>query len=135
MDHGGPFFLDPIAYSAIVTVALIAYIAFQQWMRHQRRMMIHRERLAAVEKGVELPPLEQEVERRSWNVQRIILLAGLLWISVGVTAFVVLNAILAHPSEATRDIPYGIQWIGLGGVAVGVSHLIVYAVGRKHEQA
>ena len=61
--------------------------------------------VAAVEKGVELPPLEQEVRRNTWNVQRIILLAGLTWISIGIGAFVTLSALLAFPSKVTEDIP------------------------------
>jgi hypothetical protein len=48
--------------AAIVTIALIGYIAFRQWLVHHRRIMIHRERLTAIEKGIALPPLEREVE-------------------------------------------------------------------------
>ena len=77
MDFGSGFL-----FVAAITV-LTAYAAFQQFLRHQRRTMIHRERLAALEKGVELPPLEQEILRGRWNVQRILLFAGLVWISVG----------------------------------------------------
>lgn len=118
---------------AIVLVAIIAYIGFQQWLRHQRRVMIHRERLAALEKGVELPPLEQEVHRGSWNVQRILLLAGLCWMSLGIGAFLVLNALLAHPSDMVTDIPQGLQWIGAAPVGIGLSHLIVYLFEKKKE--
>jgi hypothetical protein len=118
---------------ALVFIALIGFAAFQQWLRHHRRIMIHRERLAAVEKGIELPPLEQEVQRGSWNVSRILLFAGLTWISVGIGAFVVLSALLAHPSPQTAEIPEGLQWIGIGPIGIGLSHLIVYAVGKKRE--
>lgn len=114
-----------------VIVALIAFVGFRQWLRHQRRAMIHRERLAAIEKGVELPPLEQEVRRSNWNVQRILLLAGLVWISLGIGLFVVLSALLAHP-EFT-DLPQGFQWVGVAPVLIGCSHLMVYLVGRKKE--
>lgn len=116
---------------AIVVAAGLAYMCFGQWLRHHRRMMIHRERLAAIEKGVQLPPLEQEVKRRSWNVQRLLLLAGLCWISLGIGVFVVLSALLQHPSFHTDDIPQGLQWIGVGPVGVGVSHLVVYLAGKK----
>ncbi len=116
---------------ALVIVALIAYAGFRQWLQHHRRMMIHRERLAAIEKGVQIPPLEQEVRRTSWNVQRILLLAGLTWVSLGVGAFVVLTALLSHTSRVSHDIPQGIQWIGVAPVAIGLSHLIVYLVGKK----
>jgi hypothetical protein len=51
---------------AIVMVAVIGYLAFRQWLQFNRRTMIHRERLAAIEKGVDLPPVEQEVRRSSW---------------------------------------------------------------------
>src|SRR3954469_7452079 len=91
---------------SIVFVALIGYLAFREWLRHQRRNLIYRERLAAIEKGVELPPLEQEGRRRAFNVQRILLLAGLIWISLGATAFVTLTALLNYASDATREIPH-----------------------------
>lgn len=120
---------------SVVIIALgIAYVAFLQLLRHQRRVLVHRERLAALEKGVALPPLEQEVRRGTWNVQRIILLAGLTWISLGIGAFAVLSALLAYPSKITQDIPPGMQWIGVAPLCVGVSHVIVYLVGKGKEK-
>jgi len=116
----------------IVIVALIAFVGFRHWLNHQRRVMIHRERLTAIEKGVELPPLQQEVRRSNWNVQRILLLAGLSWISLGIGLFVVLNALLAHPS-GLEDLHQGFQWVGIAPVMIGFSHLIVYLVGIKKE--
>jgi Domain of unknown function (DUF6249) len=116
----------------IVIVALIAFVGFRQWLKHQRRVMIHRERLTTIEKGVELPALEQEVKLSNWNVRRILLLAGLIWISLGIGLFVVLQALLAHP-EGLTDLRQGIQWIGIAPVMIGFSHLIVYLVGRKKE--
>ncbi len=117
---------------ALVFIALIGFAAFQQYLRHHRRIMVHRERLAAVEKGIELPPLDQEVRRSSVNVSRILLFAGLIWMSVGIGAYVVLSALLAHPSPMTAEIPEGIQWIGIAPVGIGLSHLIGYALGRKN---
>jgi hypothetical protein len=115
---------------AIVIVAFIAFVGFRQWLQHQRRMVIHRERLAAIEKGVELPPLEQEVRQSNWNVQRILLLAGLIWISLGIGTFVTLSALLGNP---VLGIPNGMQFIGVAPFAIGLSHLVVYGVGRKKE--
>ena len=92
-------------------VALIGYIAFRHFLQFSRRQMIHRERLAAIEKGVDLPPLEQEVRRSSFNVQRFLLLAGLIWVSLGVGAFAVLSSLLAYHSESVEHLPQGIQWI------------------------
>ena len=96
--------------------------------------MIHRERLAAMEKGVELPALEQEVRRSSFNVQRILLLAGLIWVSLGIGTFLTLTALLAHPTPVTQGIPQGIQFIGVAPIFIGVSHLIVYLIGMKKER-
>lgn len=121
--------------NAVMVVAAIACFCFIQWLRHQRRVMIHKERLATVEKGVALPPLEQEVRRNSWNVQRIILLAGLTWISIGIGAFVTLSALLAFPSKVTEEIPRGMQWIAVAPFCIGVSHVIVYLVGKGKENA
>ena len=54
----------------IVLVAIIAYIGFMQWLQHQRRAMMHRERLAAIEKGASLPADAEP--QRGW-------LAALAW--------------------------------------------------------
>jgi len=135
---------------AIVLVAIIvsatATYVFQLWIRHQRRMMVHRERLAAIDKGIEVPPLEQEIERRSWNIQRLLLFAGLVWITIGGTAFLVLDQITnqsfriqegysrdGEPLYIERTIPNGVQWIAVGPIGIGLAHVIVYQVGRKKE--
>jgi len=119
---------------AVVVIALIAYFGFREWMRHKRRALIHQERLAAIEKGVDLPPLDQEVQRKAWNVQRTLLLAGLIWISVGVCMFVTLSALIASPANAKLEIAPGVQWLGLGPTAIGLSHLLVYLGGKKREK-
>ncbi len=131
--------IDPVSSYVIIVLILalvvipIVYLGFQQWLRHRRRVMIHRERLAAIEKGIDLPALEQEIQRSSWNVQRILLLAGLSWISLGIGIFVVLSAVLAHPAKLTEALPDGLQWVGIIPVGIGLSHLFVYMVGKKTE--
>ena len=117
--------------AAAVWIAIIGFVAFYQWIRHQRRVLIHRERLTALEKGVELPPLERETQRSTWNAQQFLLLAGLIWISLGVGAILTLTALIAEGSAAAAEIPDGVQWVGLAPVGIGLSHLIVYFVGRN----
>jgi len=113
--------------AAAVWIAIIGFVAFYQWLRHQRRVLIHRERLAALEKGVELPPLERETQRSTWNAQQFLLLAGLIWISLGMGAILTRNAMMSDAA----GIPDGVQWVGLAPVFIGLSHLIVYFVGRN----
>ena len=118
--------------SAIVAVAVIAYLAFLQYLRHHRRILLYRERAAAIEKGVELPALEQEVKRNNWNVQRLLLLCGLVWITLGIAAFTVLSVILKHPPiDATKDIPQGIQYVAIAPLGIGLAHLITFWAGER----
>jgi hypothetical protein len=106
--------------------------------------MIHRERMAAIEKGVEPPPhVEQEMRRGSWNVQRLLLLAGLCWVSVGVALFMTLNELaggdLAVPigvdgsgfTWATFHVHAGMRPLALAPIGIGLSHIVVYFVGRR----
>jgi hypothetical protein len=130
---------------AAVVLMGVAYI-LQIWVRYQRRLMIHRERLAAIEKGTELPPLEQEMQRSGWNVQRLLLLAGLVWISIGAAAFPLLMRLGGQtltlpwgydqngPVWARVPVPNGLEWIGLALVGIGVSHLITFMVGRQRDR-
>ena len=113
----------------IIVVACIGLAAFRQWLSQQRRMMMHRERLAMIEKGIAPAPPEQESRRNWWNVRRLLLLAGLTWISLGIGAFVVLWHLQDWQLGELR-IPYGIQWVGIAPILIGVSHLIVYSTGR-----
>ncbi|HZI79002.1 MAG TPA: hypothetical protein VFD69_05795 [Vicinamibacterales bacterium] len=138
----------PLSLIATALVVLLVAYLFQLWTRHQRRLMIHQERLAALEKGVEVPPLvEQEIRRGSWNVQRLLLLAGLCWISVGVALLMTLNELaggdLSFPigveasgfTWASVHVRSGLRPLALAPIGIGISHIVVYFVGRRREGA
>jgi hypothetical protein len=117
--------------TAIVMVALIGFVAFRHYLSHHRRIMIHRERMVAIEKGVDLP-VEQEVRRSNINVQRILLLAGLVWISLGIATYSVLAVMLATPrTELTGDLPRGIEYVAIAPIGIGLAHLIVLLFGNR----
>lgn len=126
--------MEAFAFAASLAV-IFAFLGFGMWLRQQRRVMIHRERLAAIEKGIEsVQPVEQEASRITFNVQRLLLLAGLIWISVGIGFYMVFAAIVANPNPlSSQGVPYGIQYAGFGMIGVGLSHLVAYAAGRNKE--
>ncbi|MBI1788160.1 MAG: hypothetical protein HYR60_11495 [Acidobacteria bacterium] len=116
---------------AIVIVALLALFGFRQWLRHQRRVLVHKERLAAIEKGIELPPLQEEQRQAGVNVQRLLLFGGLVWMAIGIGALAVLSVVLADPLGNQGKAPWGLSLVGLIPILVGMAHLITYYVDRK----
>jgi hypothetical protein len=117
--------------NAVIIVAMIGFVAFMQYLSHHRRIMIHRERVLSIEKGVPLP-VEQEVRRSNINVQRLLLLGGLIWIALGIATFVVLTAVLATASQKfTEDIPRGVQYVAIAPIGIGIAHLIALMVGKN----
>jgi hypothetical protein len=124
-------------FEALVAVCIIGYIAFRNWLNHDKRRMVHRERIAAIEKGIQLPAIEQEVQRRTWNVQRFLLLAGWSWIFIGIAGFIVLSFMVSGPWPALAEegIPStGLQFISIIPIGIGVAHLISYWAGERHER-
>ena len=118
---------------ALSILFVLCFVAYGMWLRQERRLMIHRERLAAIEKGIDLPPVIREVQTTSWNVQRLLLLLGLVWISAGIGFYMVFSEMLRHPTEFTRDVPPGIQYVGYGLIGTGISHLVAFAAGFRKE--
>ena len=95
--------------------------------RKRRRLMElhHSERMAAIERGMDLPPLPIElIDGRSTRRRRTSLLPGLVWFFVGLTTIIGTYSI-------DEDIPLIGGLIPLG---VGLAYLIYYfAEGRKLE--
>ena len=120
--------------TALVVIAFIGYFAFLQYLKHHRRVLISRERMAAIEKGVELPAVDQEIKRSNWNVQRLLLLCGMIWIALGATAVAALSIMVMTPQQSTKDVPYGIQFVGFAPIGIGIAHLVTYWVGARRER-
>lgn len=107
---------------------VLAFIGYRQWLREQRRRMVHRERLAALEKGVEPPSYPEEPVRDRMNTKRVLFLSGLIWLAVGVGSMIAGRIVLSDPVlRAVQDIPPPtMYWMGLVPALVGVAHLIAY---------
>ena len=102
-------------------------------MDYRRRRDIveahHRERMAAIERGVDVPPLPesfyQPIARRPPRTGST-LLPGMIWLFVGIALVVALGAV------AGQDVAY----FGLIPAGIGLAYLIYYVVeGRKQPPA
>ncbi len=120
-------FLIPIV--AIVMSLLIPIVAIISDAKKKRSIyeLHHRERLAAIEKGLEIPPLPAELfdGRPRATGPGNFLLRGLIWCAVGIGVLIGLREL--H-EEASR--------LGIIPLLVGVAYLIYYALeGRKAGKA
>jgi len=111
--------LIPILSVTVSLAALIVWIV----MWHRRRIhevdCRHKERMAAIEKGLELPPesLPQPAQPQKPPRSRY-LLRGLIWLGVGL-------AIVFGGQDWLRDAMAGAGWVA---VAIGAAYLIFYFV-------
>ncbi|MBS0416553.1 MAG: hypothetical protein JSR66_02485 [Proteobacteria bacterium] len=111
-----------------IALAIVAIVT-----KHRRQMQEldhrHKERMAAIDKGLDLPPdplVEQAAVAERLTARRRpgsnYLLRGLIWLGVGI-ALVGSNSILGSDNRA-------FAWIA---VAVGVAYLIYYAFEGRWE--
>ena len=136
---GGPLFATPtlvelsIPLLAVTLGCAIPIIAILIDYFKGRRVfeLYHQERMAAIEKGRELPPLPEELFNSIFNGGRrkprsprrrsSRLLGGLIWTMSGLGATVAIYA-----NQGADKAAYGLIPIG-----VGLSHLIYYFVEGK----
>jgi hypothetical protein len=144
----------------VVTVFTFTAVVFGLGLtfRFRAREMEHKQKLAAIEKGVE-PPVAQSAP---WT-PRTYLLHGMIWLFVGIAAFLALAAIaitsrkeqpmesrlaavndarfrgatpeelqiLLHSPRNEEGIPIGLSLLGLIPIGVGLAYLIFYRVESK----
>ena len=84
----------------------------------------HKERLAAIERGMELPALpEAFYSPLDRNKRPRHLLTGMVWLFIGIALFLALGAV------AGEDV----RFFGLIPAGVGLAFLIYYFIEGKHE--
>jgi hypothetical protein len=84
----------------LILVALLAFLAAVLVMatmasRFKQRELQHQERMAALEKGVALPPLSEFSRQPAPFNPRALLLRGLLWLFTGIAITIALACIIA----------------------------------------
>lgn len=129
-------------WMAIFIPALLAAAALAVWARHLReakrvaeREMIHRERMAALEKGAALPELpaglrgagEETGNGRAW-VSQAALLAGLTLFFGGLGLFV---SFFIIPDTPQADGLHAIAPVGLLPAFAGLGLLLFYVLDRR----
>jgi hypothetical protein len=145
----------------LITLLIVGCIAVFMILasRYNARELQHKETLAALEKGVQVPA----PPAAPWT-PRTYLLSGMIWLFVGLTAMFALFALAATSAQppslegklheanlarssgstpeevqmilreaphATQPIPFGIGFLGLIPVGVGLAYLIFYRVESK----
>jgi hypothetical protein len=103
-----------------VGTAIIAILAGHR-QRMQRNELRHRERLAAIEKGLEIPP--DPVESEPVGRRPRYLLRGLCCLFFGAT-------LTAAMWQVSSDVPY---LFGLIPAAIGAGYLLFYFIEGRHE--
>ncbi|MCW5981801.1 MAG: hypothetical protein KIT09_27190 [Bryobacteraceae bacterium] len=111
----------PLLIPVIATVGLVAIVIVMLVLRGQRARMLHQERLAAIEKGIEIPP--ELLSDSTPLTPNACLLRGLIWTLVGAAVAVFFVAMAASEGDAEL---YAASAIGLVPVGVGVAYLVCY---------
>ncbi len=109
----------------IMSLAIPIVYAITDYRRRRRDIVEahHKERLAGIERGMEIPPLPEAFFKPLGRVERPRhLLTGMIWLFVGIAVFLFLGAV------ADSDVAF----LGLIPAGVGAAFLIYYFVeGRK----
>ena len=111
--------------SVIMALSIpIAYLVLRYRRARRAMELLHAERMAAIERGMELPPVQFEIETGPADGRRprTALLPGLMWLFVGL-------AIVIHGLATDFDGPP--LFVGLIPVGIGLAYLIYYYVEER----
>lgn len=112
-----------------IVMSLMIPIVFQIVDYRRRRDIVeahHKERMAAIERGLEIPPLPDAFfSPLDRNKRPRHLLTGMIWFFIGLALFVALGAV------AGEDVRY----FGLIPAGVGAAFLVYYFVEGRREVA
>jgi hypothetical protein len=120
-----PLLIPIVAVAAVFSVPIVAMVLNY---RQRRRVMelYHAERMAAIERGMELPPLPVELIDGRTKRRRSSLLPGLVWFFIGLAVFA--GWLITGFDD---DLPVIGGLIPLG---IGLAYLIYYYVEGRHTE-
>jgi len=109
----------------VTTVAGCATGGIAMYFAFRSRQLRHQERMAAIEKGIELPPAPSPG-------RDALLLRGLIWLCIGIA--IVVFFVVTSITQSKRDVLPAAA-LGLIPAGIGIAYLIVYRVRGQQEQA
>lgn len=118
--------LVPIISTAIVFSIPIVWIVLNYRKRRRLMELYHTERMAAIERGMELPPLPLDLIDGRSKRRRTSLLPGLVWFFIGLAVFA--SGLITGFDD---DLPVIGGLIPLG---IGLAYLIYYGVEGRHTE-
>ena len=118
--------LVPLAGICVPLSIPIIWIVLNYRKRRRLMELYHTERMAAIERGMELPPLPLDVIDGRSNRRRSSLLPGLVWFFIGLAVFA--GWLM---SDFDDDLPVIGGLIPLG---IGLAYLIYYGVEGRHTE-
>ena len=109
-------------------VVVIVWFTLNYYKRRKLMELHHAERMAAIERGMEIPPLPIElIDGRSVpKRRRTALLPGLVW------AFIGLAVVIGSLTDRDSEIPL---FTGLIPLGIGLAYLIYYFVEGRNVEA
>jgi hypothetical protein len=113
--------VDPTLIPIVALLAAFGIAFAALHFRNRSRELRHRERVTALEKGIELP-VEPVLTRNAY------LLRGLIWLFLGVGISIFFLALWL--AERDRD-EAAMAAVGVIPIGVGLAYLIVYRVEKK----
>ncbi len=126
MNQVDPEGIIAIAIPIVAIVFGLSLAMLRSWLDYKKKKEVfelhHRERMAAIEKGMEVPALPAELFANTMtpNKQRDPLRSGLIWTLVGA-------AISTAMYLEDKD-----HWAwGLIPAAIGIANLLYYAISRR----
>jgi hypothetical protein len=108
---------------------LVVWFTLNYYKRRRLMELHHAERMAAIERGMDIPPLPIELidGRSTPKRRRTALLPGLVWFFIGLA--VVVGSLAG---DAHGEIPV---FLGLIPLGIGLAYLIYYFVEGRHVEA
>jgi hypothetical protein len=119
-------FIGLVSSTLVLSIPII-YIVMQSRRKQKAMELVHAQRMAAIERGMELPPasLDFGLDQSRKGKPRTALLPGLMWFFVGL-------AISGATLFTHEDSPP--MFVGLIPIGIGLAYLIYYFVEERKTQ-